>query len=176
MKGMSSKMAVILLLFVQASFAQAPSQAAKEFSHTLSIEGAGKLTLSYRSLHWNDFAYNAAKKNAQQRERLNNGLWKKIGKFDTDFDVVIAGVAVPKGSYSLGINFDDSDHFKVVLGGTTKDIYVPLTTEADDPLISYLTFDIRPSSTADTFTLEGRSGKFRSYADLKIPSLSTPAR
>jgi hypothetical protein len=145
-----------------------------EFSHTMSIEGAGKMTLTYKSLHWNGQAYLTAKQNEQIRERLNSSLWKRIGTLTSDFDLVMGGVQVPKGSYSLGINFDANDNFKLVLGSGGKDIMVPLQTKQDGSEISYLTFDLRPTETG-SFAIEGRIGTFRSWAEIKVPSLSSTA-
>lgn len=173
MKRMLVTAAVVVLSIAQMVMGHDPRTVAKDFTHSLSVEGAGKLTLSYKSLHWNAPAYEAAKKNDQQRERLNASLWKKIGKLDAEFDVVIGGVQVPKGSYSLGINFDANDNFKLVLGPAGgKDILIPLQTEADSPMVTYLTFDLRPASDTDTFVIEGRSGKFRSFAEVKVPYLA----
>jgi hypothetical protein len=155
------------LLCAQAALAHDPRTAAKDFSHSLIIEGVGKLTVSYKSLHFNEQSYNTAKTNEQLRNRLNNGLWKKIGKLDSDFDALIGGVKVPKGSYSLGINFDANDNFKLVLGGASE-ISVPLKTATDGPSVSHMTFDIRPTDDAETFLIEARNGKFRATADLKV--------
>lgn len=165
--------ALIMSLLSIWVFAHDPRTVAKDFSHSLIVEGAGKLTISYKSLHWNEPTYARAKQNEQLRSRLNSGLWKRIGKLDTDFDIVIAGVQVPKGSYGLGINFDANDNFKLVLGGSdNKEITVPMQTTADGPEVLYLTFDVRPTDKADTFTIEGRSGKFRCSADVKVPYLA----
>jgi hypothetical protein len=150
-----------------------PRAHAKDFTHSLAIEGAGKLAITYKSLHFNEPAYQRAKTDEQFRSRLTGGLWKKIGKVDAEFDIVIGGVKVPKGSYSLGINFDASDNFKLVLGGPTE-ITIPLETAADGPAVSYLTFDLRATEKPDTFLLEGRNGKFRSSAEVKVPFLADP--
>jgi hypothetical protein len=106
---------IVILSAAQIVLAHDPRTIARDFSHTLTVEGAGKLTLSYKSLHWNEPVYLNTKKNEQLRQRLNAGVWKKIGKLDTDFDVVIGGTQVPKGSYDLGISFGASDDFAVVL-------------------------------------------------------------
>jgi hypothetical protein len=164
---------MIILVIAQIAWGHDPRVLAKKFTHSFSIEGAGKLTLSYTSLHWNQPSYDAVKKNDQQLQRMNSTLWRKIGTLDTEFDVVIGGVPVPKGSYNLGINFDANDNFKLVLwtqGG--KDLLIPLQTQADGPLVTYLTFDLRPVSETDTFIIEGRSGKFRSSAEVKVPYLT----
>jgi hypothetical protein len=155
----------------QAVFAHDPRTVAKDFSHTLSVEGAGKLTISYKSLHWNEPTYLNAKKNEQLRNRLVNGLWKKIGKVDSDFDLTIGGTAVAKGSYDLGISFGANDDFALVLRGAGKEISIPLKTAADGPDVPYLSFDIRPAGEADAFLIEGRSGKFRCVAEVKVPFL-----
>src|SRR5262249_30661911 len=164
-------LSVLVFLFAAAVYAHDPRTVAKDFTHTLSVEGAGKLTLSYKSLHWNEAVYNNAKQNETLRQRLVNGLWKKIGKFDSDFDIVLGGVPVPKGSYTLGIGFDGKDNFNLVLGGS-KELSIPLQTTSDGGEVTYLTFDIRPTSDTDSFVLEGRSGKFRCSTELKVPYLA----
>ena len=164
---------MVVLLVAQMAWGHDPRVLAKKFTHSFSIEGAGKLTLSYTSLHWNQPSYDAVKKNEQQLQRMNSTLWRKIGTLDSEFDVVIGGVQVPKGSYNLGINFDANDNFKLVLwvaGG--NDLLIPLQTQADSPLVTYLTFDLRPVSETDTFVIEGRSGKFRCSAEVKVPYLA----
>jgi hypothetical protein len=163
---------VLGLMFAAAALAHDPRTVAKDFSHTLSVEGAGKLTLSYKSLHWNEAVYNQTKANAQLRTRLNAGVWRKIGKLDTDFDVVIGGTQVAKGSYDMGISFGANDDFALLLRGGGKDLTIPLKTSADSPDVAYLSFDLRPTSDTDSFVLEGRSGKFRCSAEVKVPYLA----
>ena len=165
--------AIFVLIAAQMIFAHDPRQAAKTFSHAMEVEGAGKLTLTYKSLHWNGPAYENMKKNEQLRQRVNNTLWKKIGKLDTEFDVVLAGVTVPKGSYDFGVNFDGKDNFAIVLGAGGKDMTIPLTTASDGAMVNYLTFDIRPTDSPEAFLLEGRSGQFRSSVEMKVPYLSS---
>ena len=162
----------LVLLFAIAALAHDPRTVAKDFSHTLTVEGAGKLTLSYKSLHWNEPVYKQAKANDQLRTRLNAGVWRKIGKLDSEFDVVIAGTQVPKGSYDLGISFGANDDFALLLRGGGKDLKIPLQTTADSPEVTYLSFDVRPTSDTDSFVLEGRSGKFRCVAEMKVPYLA----
>jgi hypothetical protein len=164
--------AFLVISFAALVFAHDPRTVAKDFSHTLTIEGAGKLTLSYKSLHWNAPVYAQAKANDQLRQRLNAGVWKKIGKLDTDFEVVIGGTPVPKGSYDLGISFGKNDDFALLLRGGGKELTIPLKTTADSPEVTYLSFDLRPTSDTDSFIFEGRSGKFSSVADVKVPYLA----
>lgn len=157
------------LILGQVAGAQGPAGPAKSFSHTLSIEGVGKLSLNYRSLHWNQGAYESAKKSDQIRERLNGSLWKRVGKLDTDVDLVIGGTNIAKGSYTFGINFDANDNFKLVLISGDKETDIPFKTQSDEPTVNYLTFDIRPVDN-DAFVFEGRSGNFRATVDLKVAS------
>jgi opacity protein-like surface antigen len=159
-----------LLFAAQAASAHDPRTVAKDFSHTLTIEGAGKLTISYKSLHFNEQGFANRK---QERMLANfNRLWKSVGKLDTDFDIVIAGVQVPKGSYSMGFNFDANDNFKLVLSGGGKEIMVPLQSALDGPTVNYLSLDVRPENDTDTLTLEARYGKLRASAEAKVPYLA----
>lgn len=163
---------VLVISSAAFTFAQDSRTVAKDFSHTVAIEGAGKLTVSYKSLHWNAPVYKQAKANDQLRQRLNAGVWKKIGKLDTDFEVVIGGIAVPKGSYDLGISFGKDDDFALLLRGGGKDLTIPLKTTADGPEVAYLSLDLRPASDTDSFIFEGRSGKFSCVAEVKVPYLA----
>lgn len=151
-------------------FAHDPRTTAKDFSHTMTIEGAGKLTLSFKSLHYNEASFNARK--TERAMTTFNRLWKNIGKLDTDFDVVIGGVQVPKGSYSMGFNYDMNDNYKLVLGSGGKEIIAPLQVSMDGPSANFLTFDVRPEDGADGFTYEARYGKLRAWAEVKVPYLA----
>lgn len=170
-KTISSALAMVFALAVLA-LAHDPRTVAKEFSHSMKVEGAGILTLTYKSMHWNEPAYLGFKKNDQLRERVVGSLWKKIGTLQTDFDVVIAGVNVPKGTYDFGLWFDANDNFKIVLGGGGKDMKIDLTTVKDTNVVNYLTFDLRPTDKADVFAIEGRGGNFRCSSEFKVPYLS----
>jgi len=161
---------LLVILFAAVALAHDPRTVSKDFSHTLTVEGAGKLTLSYKSLHYNETNFNARK--AERSLVAFNRLWKAIGKFDTDFPVVVGGVEVPKGSYTMGINFDANDNFKLVLGSGGKDLMIPLQFAMDGPSANYLTFDFRPENDSDTFAIEARYGKARVSAEAKVPFLS----
>jgi hypothetical protein len=165
---------LVILFAAPLSFGHDPRTVAKEFSHTLMVEGSGKLTVTYKSLHWNEPAYMALKKNDTQRQRVLGFLWKKIGTLNADFDVVIGGVQVPKGSYDFGLSFGSADDFSLILGSGGKDTTIPLQTSADGPLVAFLSFDLRPidPEKPDTFLIEGRGGKFRSSAEVKVPALA----
>ena len=161
---------MLVVLFGVVALAHDPRTVSKDFSHSLTVEGAGKLTLSYKSLHYNDANFNARK--TERALPQFNRLWKAIGKFETDFPVVIAGVEVPKGTYTMGINFDANDNFKLVLGSGGKDLMIPLQFSMDGPSANYLTFDFRPENDSDTFSIEARYGKARVIAETKVPFLA----
>lgn len=161
---------VVVLALAQMAFAHDPRTVARDFTHGLTLEGTGKLTLSYKSLHFNQQAFDNRK--AERALTVFNRVWKTIGKLDTDFDIVIGGVQVPKGSYVLGFNFDANDNYKIVLASGGKDILVPLQAAMDGPMVNYLSFDIRPENATDTFTVEARYGKLRASAEAKVPALA----
>ena len=161
---------LLVILFAAVALAHDPRTVSKDFSHTLTVEGAGKLTLSYKSLHYNDANFNARK--TERALPQFNRLWKAIGKFETDFPVVIAGFEVPKGTYTMGINFDANDNFKLVLASGGKDIMIPMQFSMDGPSANYLTFDFRPENDSDTFSIEARYGKARVSAEAKVPFLA----
>ncbi|HSB08000.1 MAG TPA: hypothetical protein VLM38_00700 [Blastocatellia bacterium] len=166
----ASLLSALIIFLTAAAYAHDPRSVAKDFSHTLTLEGAGKLTLSYKSLHFNETNFNNRK--TELNLKTFNRLWKAVGKFDTEFEVVIAGVHVPKGSYTMGINFDASDNFKLILASGGKDISIPLQFAMDGPPANYLTFDFRPENDTDTFALEARYGKARVSAEAKVPYLA----
>jgi len=162
---------IIMIAAAQFAMAHDPRTVAKEFTHTMSVEGAGKLTLSYKSLHYNEPAYLSAKTNERTLTNLNR-LWKKIGKLNTDFDVFIGGVRVAKGSYDLGFSFDAKDNFKLLISGGGNELAIDLQAATDGPVVNYLSFDVRPENATDTFVFEGRYGKLRTSAPLKVPYLA----
>jgi len=166
----ASLLTALFVFVTVAALAHDPRTVAKDFSHTLTLEGAGKLTLSYKSLHFNETNFNNRK--VERNMTAFNRLWKAVGKFDTEFEVVIAGVSVPKGSYTMGINFDANDNFKLILASGGKDISIPLQFAMDGPIANYLTFDLRPENDTDTFAFEARYGKARVSAEAKVPYLA----
>lgn len=168
-KRLFLSLAFVLAASVSA-FAHDPRTTAKDFSHTMTIEGAGKLTLSFKSLHFNEQAFNN-RKNERAMTAFNR-LWKNVGKFDSEFDVVIGGVQVPKGSYNMGFSFDANDNYKLVLAGGGKELMIPLQMALDGPGVNFLSFDLRPENGADGFTYEARYGKLRAWAEVKVPYLA----
>jgi hypothetical protein len=170
MRKIVSPAVLVALMLASAAFAHDPRTVAKDFSHSLSVEGAGKLTISYKSLHYNEAAYLGAKNNERTLANLNR-VWKKIGKFDSEFEIMAGDIKVPKGSYDLGIGFDAHDNFKLILGSGGKEIEIPLKSATDGPEVSFLSFDTRPTNDTDSFTIEGRYGKIRASADFTVPYL-----
>lgn len=161
---------IVVLFAAQLIFAHDPRTVAKNLSHTLSIEGAGKLSLSYKSLHYNEQGFSQRK---TERALVNfNRLWKNIGKFDSEFDVTIGGVALPKGSYTMGFIYDANDNYKFIISGGGKDLMIPMTTSMDGPSVNYLSFDVRPDNDTDTFTIEARYGKLHASVEMKVPYLA----
>ncbi len=161
---------IVALFAAQVALAHDPRTVAKNLSHTLTIEGAGKLSLNYKSLHYNEQGFSQRK--TERAMTAFNRLWKSIGKLDTDFDVVIGGVTVPKGSYTMGFNYDANDNYKLLLSGGGKDLAIAMTSALDGPPVNYLSFDVRPENDTDTFTLEVRYGKLRTAAEVKVPYLA----
>ena len=81
---------IVALFAAQLALAHDPRTVAKNLSHTLSIEGAGKLTLSYKSLHYNEQGFSQRK--TERAMTTFNRLWKSIGKLDSDFDITLGTV------------------------------------------------------------------------------------
>ena len=69
---------LLVVILASAAFAHDPRTVAKDFSHTFALEGAGKLTLSYKSLHFNEVNFNNRK--TPRAMTAFNSLWKVIGK------------------------------------------------------------------------------------------------
>ena len=169
----------VVLLAAQIGFAHDPRTVAKNLSHVLTIEGAGKLTISYKSLHFNEAGFNNRK--TPRALTAFNGLWKSVGKVETDFDVVLAGVAVPKGSYQLGFSFDADDNYKLILSSGGKETVIPLQMALDGSPVNYFSIDVRPDSDTDAIVIEARYGKLRTWASGEVPYLKphaheTPAK
>lgn len=171
MRKLFTQSILAIAILAQATLAHDPRTVAKDFSHTLTVEGAGKLTISYKSLHYNEQVYQAAKTNERTLANINR-LWHKVGKLDSEFDLTIAGVQIAKGSYDMGISFDAKDNFSLVLTAGGKDTSIPLQAATDGPLVGYLSFDMRPTNDTDSFELEGRYGKIRASAAVKVPYLA----
>jgi opacity protein-like surface antigen len=170
MKRMLIVLSIMLLGLSQAVSAHDPRTVARDFTHAMAIEGAGKFSLTYKSLHFNEVNFNNRK--AERALTAFNRVWKSIGKLDVEFEIVIGGVKVPKGSYVFGINYDANDNFKLVLASGGSEITAPLQFATDSPVVKYLSFDLRPDNDTDAFTIEGRYGPARVWAEVKVPYLA----
>ena len=160
---------LIVLIAAQLGFAHDPRTVAKDLSHVLAIEGAGKLTISYKSLHFNEAGFKGRK--AERALANFNRLWKSVGKLDTDFEVVIGGVQVPKGSYQLGFGFDADDNYKMILASGGKETVIPLKMSLDGPVVNYFSIDVRPDNDTDALVFEARYGNLRTWAEGQVPYL-----
>lgn len=149
-----------------------PRTTAKNFSHGLQIEGAGELRLNYKAMHFNEPVYKRMQGEENFRDRLNKNVWNTIGAADVGFDVVLGSQSVAKGKYSLGLNVEPNEGFSFVLKTADKTVSVPLQVTKDNPDVAYLTFAIYPTGKPDVFVLEGRCGKYRGTAELKVPYLA----
>jgi hypothetical protein len=163
---------VVLGCTLALALAHDPRTTAKNFSHQLQIEGAGNLALNYKAMHFNNDTYQRMKGNDQFRERMNQGLWSDIGTADAAFDVVAGDQTISKGKYTLGLSIEANDSFAVVLKSSSKTVKIPLKTTTENADVPFLTFSLFPTEKPDTFVLEGRCGKFRGTADVKVPYLA----
>ncbi len=157
------------------ALAHDPRTTAKDFSHGLKIEGAGDLNLIYKAMHFNEATYKRMQEDEQFRTRMNSGVWSNIGSADAGFDIVLGDQAIAKGRYTLGLSIEASDQFSVILKAVDKNIKIPLKVSAENPDLPFLTFSIFPTDKPDTFVLEGRCGKYRGIADLRVPYLAEHA-
>lgn len=174
MKKLLALMAAVALVGATAIRVGAhdPRTTAKDFGHSLSIEGAGKLELKYKAMHWNEQAYQTFMKDETRRKGVNTRVWNNIGTADLGFTVVIGDQTIDKGSYPFGLNLDGNDKFSIALKIGDQVKTFPLEISTGDP-VEYLTFSIYPVfEKPDTFVLEGRGGKFRGKTMLKVPYLA----
>lgn len=172
MKRLFAMTIFILAALVATALAHDPRTVIKDYGASLSVDGTGKLSLVFKALHWNEQSFQQVQANPQVRKRLNDTVWAKIGTATLDFDVVMGETAVPKGSYSLGINFTDLNQLQLVLKSGDKTFAVPLKTSDAGMQSEYLSFAFFPTDAPDTFEIEGRYGKFKASQLFKVPSLA----
>lgn len=149
-----------------------PRTTAKDFSHALTIEGAGKMELKYKSMHWNEEAYKRLQTDEAIRKRVNTVVWNNIGTLDLGFDITLGGQALAKGAYPFGLNVEPAGQFSlaVKVGNDLK--VLPLEVSDSAEQVDFLTFAIYPTAKTDVFTLEGRGGKFRGKTSVTVPYLA----
>ena len=175
MKRFSIVITWVAAVAASTALAHDPRTVAKDFSHGLKIEGAGTLSLSYKSLHFNEGVYKRMQGDEAFRERMNAGMWSNIGSLEAGFETVMGTQKLAKGTYTLGLSFGPSDSFALTLKGAGGTVTVPMKSTSDNPELPYLTFSIAPTDKPDTFTLEGRGGRFRAVAEMKVPFLGEHA-
>ncbi|MBI4446258.1 MAG: hypothetical protein HY645_10155 [Acidobacteria bacterium] len=147
-----------------------PRTTAKEVGVRVAIEGEGNITLRYKSLHFNQPVYEKMKSDPQFLAMINQRVWNNIGSAQFEFDVVVGGVSIPKGTYEFGLNVESGDQFSLVLveGSTSHKIPLEVEPTLDMP---YLTFAIAVTEQAENLLFEGRCGKFRGTVSVVVPGL-----
>lgn len=171
----ASKLAILGLLVCALGVwlsAHDPRTTAKDFSHALTIEGAGKMELKYKSMHWNEEAYQRFQSDDNIRKRVNAGMWNNIGSLDLGFDVTLGGQPLSKGTYPFGLNIEPAGKFSLVVKVGADSKMLPLEVSSGTEQVDFLTFAIYPTAKTDVFTLEGRGGKFRGQTSVTVPYLA----
>ena len=170
---MKKYMAILVCLIfsmTMTSLAHDPRSVAKEMGVSLSIEGSGDLEINYKSLAFNAESYGRFRNDADLRNRLNKGIWNRIGKAQLGFELIVGGETLAPGDYDFGLNIEANDGFSLVFskGNLAKTIPTKVVTAGN---ISHLTLALIPTNSPDTFLLEGRCGTFRATAEIKVPYL-----
>lgn len=175
MKRLFVMVSLTLALFAVTALAHDPRTVIKDYGASLSIEETGKFSLVFKALHWNEASFQQVQANPQVRKRLNDTVWAKIGSATLDFDIVAGESTLPKGSYSVGINFTDLNQLQLVFKSGEKSYSIPLKTTDAGMQSEYLSFAFFPTEAPDTFEIEGRYGKFKATQSIKVPALATHA-
>jgi hypothetical protein len=149
-----------------------PRTTAKKLSQGLEVDGAGKLALEYKALHFNSEMFERAKKSQRYMDFLNAQIWGRMGAAKLGFDVVAGDAKLAAGDYEFGVNMTPAEEFSVVFWKAQEKIAVPLTIERDQKPVPYLSVVLLATDDVDTFELEARCGPFRGTADVKVPYLS----
>ncbi|HEY2933997.1 MAG TPA: hypothetical protein VGK99_19835 [Acidobacteriota bacterium] len=172
MKRLIASVALVLCVALTSVRGHDPRTTAKTFSHGLEIEGAGELQLTYKGMHFNETAYQRFQTDASVRDRVNAGVWNNLGKADIGFEVLLGDQAVSKGNYTFGLNIEEKEGFTLLLKSSERTVKIPLKVTTGSVEVPFLTFAIFPTDKTDTFTLEGRCGKYRGTTLVKVPYLA----
>lgn len=169
MKKCVAILVCLIFSMTMTSLAHDPRTVAKEMGVSLSIEGSGDLEINYKSLAFNAGSYGRMK-DADFRNRLNKGVWNRIGRAQLGFELIVEGETLTPGDYDFGLNIEANDAFSLVFskGDLAKTIPTKVVTAGN---ISHLTLSLIPTDSPDTFLLEGRCGTFRATAEVKVPYL-----
>jgi hypothetical protein len=167
------------LLFIaftaRLAVAHDPRTTAKTFAHHLTIDGLGNFAVTYKGMHFNETAYKRFQTDAAIRNRVNTGVWNQLGSANVDFDVTIADQALSKGKYDFGLNIEENEGFSLLFKKQDKSVKIPLTVTTDATGVPYLSFVIMPTEKPDTYVIEGRGGKYRGVATMKVPGMAEHA-
>ncbi len=91
-----------------------PRTTAKKLSQGLEVDGAGKLTLEYKALHFNPENFERAKKSQRFMDYLNAQIWGRMGTAKLGFDLTSGDAKLAAGDYEFGINMTPAEEFSVV--------------------------------------------------------------
>ena len=140
------------------ALAHDPRTTAKKLSQTLEVEGIGRLTFEYRSLHFNPEMFERARTNPGFMNLLNTQVWGRMGRATLGFDIVSRGLKLVPGDYEFGINMTPAEEFSVVLWQGEAKKELRLDVERDPKPVPYLTIALVATAMPDTFVLEARCG------------------
>lgn len=168
-------LAAVVLASAAPAGAHDPRTTARDFQHTLLLEGQPALALRYKALHWNPGAYERFKSDASVRQRVNERVWNALGTAEVGRELNLAGRPLAKGSYPFGVNIEGGDRFALVLKLGDKLETIPFETGPSGEVHEYLTFTLAPGDKPDTFVLEGRCGSFRGRVPVVFPYLAEHA-
>jgi len=149
-----------------------PRTVAKKLSQGLEVDGAGKLQIDYKALHFNEANFKAATTKPKLMDYFNSNIWGKLGTAKLGFELVAGDVKLPAGDYEFGINMTAGEEFSVVFWKGTEKKVVPLKVEREQKPVSYLTVTLMASDEPNLFVLEARCGPYRGTADIDVPYLS----
>ncbi len=149
-----------------------PRTTAKKLSQGLEVDGAGKLAIDYKALHYNEPNFKRAKGNDRFLSYLNGNVWGKMGTAKLDFPITSGDVKLAKGSYTFGLNMTKDDEFSVVFWQGDKKIALPLESEFNEKRqVAYLTIALMATEDIDTFVIEVRCGPYTATTEIKVPYL-----
>jgi len=149
-----------------------PRTVAKKLSQGLEVDGAGKLQIDYKALHFNADNFKRASANPKMMDYFNANIWGKLGTAKLGFDLEAGDVKLTPGDYEFGINMTAGEEFSFVDWKATEKLVVPLKVEKDQKAVSYLTVTLMASDEPDMFLLEARCGPYRGTAEIDVPFLS----
>jgi len=149
-----------------------PRTTAKKLSQGLEVEGAGKLALDYKALHFNKEMFERARNTPGFMDFLNAEVWGRMGKATLGFELVSGNLRLAPGDYDFGINMTPAEEFSIVFWQGQEKKELKLDVERDQKPTPYFTVALMATDAADTFLLEARCGPYRGTVGVKVPYLS----